>query len=34
LIPALRPVLDQMKDSGMRMSDSLINKALRLAGEE
>lgn len=33
LIPALSPVLHSVKDSGLRMSDALLDKALLLAGE-
>jgi predicted nucleic acid-binding protein len=34
LIPALGPILDQVKNSGLRISDALKDKALRLAGEK
>jgi predicted nucleic acid-binding protein len=33
LIPALKPLLEQLKSSGYRLSDELIQQALRLAGE-
>jgi len=34
LMPALGPILDQVKDSGLRISDALQDRALRLAGEK
>ncbi len=33
LIPAARPVLDELRRAGMYLSDSLVNRALILVGE-
>jgi len=34
LIPAVRPLLDDLQKAGFHMSDGLLEEALRLAGEE
>jgi predicted nucleic acid-binding protein len=33
LIPAARPVLDELRQAGMYLADSLLNRALSLVGE-
>jgi len=33
LIPAARPVLDALRQSGMYLSDRVVNQALMLVGE-
>jgi len=33
LIPAVRPLIEQLQHSGIRLGDQVVNEALRLVGE-